>query len=119
MSIANESKPAPGGWATSSALTSDHIWDSFLLLTLLEDHQTQRTTLSVPHGGDRRSRFTEAIRARNMRIKLFGQEELRHYCDKCTRKYKNAEGDGESWYLCLPHISLISTTLQIALYPWL
>ena len=96
MSIANESEPALEGWATSSALTCDHVWDSFLLLTLLEDHRTQCTTLHLPHGGDRRNRFTEAIRARNIHIKLFGQEELRHYCDKCTRKYKDADGNGES-----------------------
>ena len=102
MSIANESEPAPEGWATSSALTCDHVWDSFLLLTLLEDHRTQRTTLHLPHGGDRRNRFTEAIRARNIRIKLFGQEELRHYCDKCTRKYKGADGNGESCCYNLP-----------------
>ena len=52
MSIENEFEPAPEGWATFSTLTSDHVWDSFLLLTLLEDHRTQCTTLQIPHRKD-------------------------------------------------------------------
>jgi len=95
VSIAKQAKPAPEGWATSSALTSDHVWDGFLLLSLLEDHQLQCTTLHLPHSGEHRNRFTEAICARNARIKLFGQEELHHYCDKCTHKYTDADGIGE------------------------
>jgi len=84
VSIAKQAKSAPEGWATLSALTSDHVWDGFLLLSLLEDHQLQCTTLHLPHSGEHQNRF-----------KLFGQEELRHYCDKCTRKYTDADGIGE------------------------
>src|SRR5882762_3038629 len=27
-------------------------------------------------------------------IQLYGQEEIQHYCNKCIRTYKNADGEG-------------------------
>jgi hypothetical protein len=94
-SIAKDARPTPDGWATLFILTADHIWDGFLLLSLLEDYQTQHTTLHVPHSGEHQNRFTEAVKAWNQWIQLFGQEELRHYCDKCTWKYKDTKGNGK------------------------
>ncbi|KAG2141394.1 uncharacterized protein EDB93DRAFT_1089446, partial [Suillus bovinus] len=48
--------------------------------------------LEVKHGGDHKDRFTAPMRARNLRIRLYGQEELRHYCTKCTVLYNNEDG---------------------------
>lgn len=94
MSIAKDAGPVPDGWPTF-ALSSDHVWDGFIILSLLEDHQTQGTVLCVPHGGERRDRYTAAVQARNTRIRLYGQEELRHICDKCSRYFTHADGSSE------------------------
>jgi hypothetical protein len=40
--------------------------------------------MTVTHGGDHKDRFISVIRARNLCMCLYGQEELRHYCEKCT-----------------------------------
>lgn len=93
------------GSLKSTTLTSDHVWDGFLILTLLEDNQQQRTILSVPHEGEQRERYTAAIRARNKRIQMFGQEELRHCCNKCTRRYRNpVTGEGVLNVFCGPEM---------------
>jgi len=76
-------------WPFNRAVTSTQIYDAFTLLSLLEDCQIQKTTLVVPHKGslDGANRFTEAVHARNERLKLCSQPELFHYCNKCTRFY--------------------------------
>jgi hypothetical protein len=84
----------PVNWSFGFKLTSDHVWDAFLTLSLLEDHQACLETLLVPHSGLQKVRFTAAVRARNARIQLYGQEETRHYCNKCIRTYKNVVGEG-------------------------
>ncbi|KAG2743345.1 hypothetical protein P692DRAFT_20746750, partial [Suillus brevipes Sb2] len=45
--------------------------------------------LEIKHGGDHRDRFTAPIRARNLCIRLYGQEELHYYCTKCTILHDN------------------------------
>jgi hypothetical protein len=68
------------------------VQDAFTIVSLLEDHRERNTTLIVPHTGEQANRFTEAIKARNACIKLYGQEEVIHRCKKCTRIYKGEDG---------------------------
>ncbi|KDQ56363.1 hypothetical protein JAAARDRAFT_690535, partial [Jaapia argillacea MUCL 33604] len=68
-------------------LTSEEVWDGFVILALLEDQEARGGKLIVPHRGDQRLRFTEAIQARNNRMRLYGQPALTHFCDKCVRRY--------------------------------
>lgn len=58
---------------------------------LLEDHHRRSSVLSVPHGGDQSSRFKVAMQERNNRIRLYGQDELRHHCEKCVRVYNGED----------------------------
>jgi len=74
-------------WQFNLQVTSDQVYDGFTILSLLEDCKTQQSTLVVPHGGLSKDRFTEAVRARNERLRLSSQPELLHYCNKCTRLY--------------------------------
>ena len=74
-------------WQFSLQVTSDQVYDGFTILSLLEDCKTQQATLVVPHGGLARDRFTEAVCARNERLRLSSQPEILHHCNKCTRFY--------------------------------
>ena len=83
-------KWAPSGWKFNLELTPDEVYDAFTILSLLEDFQLQNSTLIVPHGGEAKYRFTEAVNIRNNRFRLTGQPELLHRCNKCTRYYPGA-----------------------------
>lgn len=96
VSLANK-HPKPPRWKFSFELSSDHVWDGILILSLLEDYKSREETLVVPHDGLQKDRFTEAMRSRNLRIQLYGQEEIRHYCNKCMRVYTNTAGIGKSF----------------------
>lgn len=84
-------------------LTSDHVWDGFILLALLEDCERHRNLLIIPHGGNQNERLKDVMRTRNRRIQLYGHEEFRrHYCKKCTRMYKDPDGKRKDPYVnCL------------------
>lgn len=75
------------GWQFNLEVTSDQVYNSFTIISLLEDCQLQKATLVVPHGGPAKERFTEAVRGRNNRFRLSSQPALFHYCKKCTRFY--------------------------------
>ncbi|KAJ7020876.1 hypothetical protein C8F04DRAFT_1196078 [Mycena alexandri] len=49
LSSQEERDFAAGGWQFGCKLTTDHVWDSFILLTLLDYHQRRKTRLQVPH----------------------------------------------------------------------
>jgi CxC6 like cysteine cluster associated with KDZ transposases len=88
----NEGLMEQGGWKFGTRLTTEHVWDAFVILSLLKDHQRRNVRLVVPHTGDQKDRFTSAMVLRNERIVLNGQDELTHSCDKCMRIYHNADG---------------------------
>ncbi|KAJ7069021.1 hypothetical protein B0H15DRAFT_925883 [Mycena belliarum] len=81
-----------GGWQFGCKLTTDHIWDAFVILTLLDYHARNETCLEVPHTGEQKDRFTDAMRARNYEVVAEGQDEVDHCCDKCMKTWRDEEG---------------------------
>jgi hypothetical protein len=81
------------GWQFGSTLTTENVWDGFVLLALLEDHSERHARLQLPHTGKQKDRFTEEMVKRNERIICEGQPEIAHYCDKCMRTYRTDGGD--------------------------
>ncbi len=73
-------------------LTTEHVWDTVVLLSLLEDSDRRNVPLGLPHNGEQKDRFTDSMAARNERMVLEGQPELAHYCDDCMRVYDNPDG---------------------------
>lgn len=92
-----------GGWQFGCLLTTDHVWDAFIILTLLDYNERKGTCLQVPQTGDQRNRFKDAMAARNTEVILEGQEGVvDHCCDKCMRRdWMNADG-----VICKPFFHL-------------
>ncbi|KAF8890918.1 hypothetical protein BD779DRAFT_1610685 [Infundibulicybe gibba] len=59
-------KAPPSGWDFGFTLRTEHVWDSFTILSLLEDFSQRQKTLTVPHLGLQKDRYTEAVKARNI-----------------------------------------------------
>jgi hypothetical protein len=51
----------PDGWAFGFTVTTEQVWDGFVILSLLEDCQVESKVLEVPHTGAQRDRFTKAL----------------------------------------------------------
>ncbi|KAJ6463105.1 hypothetical protein DFH09DRAFT_1492323 [Mycena vulgaris] len=83
---------AAGGWQFGCVLTTDHVWDAFVILTLLDYNDRKNMCLHVPHTGEQKDRFTEAMRARNREVIEQGQDEIGHCCNKCMRVWKRPDG---------------------------
>ncbi|KZP29406.1 hypothetical protein FIBSPDRAFT_727349, partial [Athelia psychrophila] len=83
LSIGQDSGPLLAGWPTYT-LSSDHVWDAFIILSLLEDHQTQKSILCVPHGGG---------------IWLYGHDKLHHVCDKCSHIFTDKDGNSRFYFV--------------------
>ncbi|KAJ6456275.1 hypothetical protein C8R47DRAFT_996346 [Mycena vitilis] len=81
-----------GGWQFGLKLTPNHIWDAFVIKSLLEDRHRNSTLLEVEHGGDQNIRFQAAMHERNEHIILLGQDEVPHYCDRCMRVWEDEDG---------------------------
>ncbi|KAF8879155.1 hypothetical protein BD779DRAFT_1447120 [Infundibulicybe gibba] len=81
----------PEPWQFGATLSHKHVYDGFVLLSLLEDCNDRNSTLVIPHTGPQNDRFTLAMEARNQRIHLYGQPELRHHCKKCVREFPPTE----------------------------
>lgn len=86
------------GWQYGFKLTTDHVWDAWAIFCLLEDQQARHVHLELPHTGAQKDRLQEAMQERNERIIRFGQPELPHYCNKCTRIYKKVDANGNETY---------------------
>ena len=71
---------------------TDHVWDSFILLALLEDADQLDQPLLLPHTGLQKDRFTAAMQDRNLRIARYGQPELRHACTDCFKVVVSPDG---------------------------
>ena len=82
----------PINWPFKAVLKGDHVQDGFIILSLLNECHECNTALIVPHTGEQVNHFTEAIKAWNSHIKLYGQQEVIHHCKKCTWVYKDQDG---------------------------
>lgn len=83
---------AAGGWQFGCLLTTDYVWDSFIIITLLDYHRRSDTCLQVPHTGEQKDRFKAAMAARNAEVILNGQDVVDHCCDKCMRAWTRPDG---------------------------
>jgi hypothetical protein len=101
----------PEGWCDFS-LRAEHVWDGFILLTLLEEHAGREALLRLPHGGDQKDRYTAAIRERNIRMSQAGQPEWAHFCNRCTRVFPGVNG-GPPSKICHPSAGIILTVLTV------
>ncbi|KIJ92346.1 hypothetical protein K443DRAFT_113758, partial [Laccaria amethystina LaAM-08-1] len=73
--------------------TTDHVWDAFVILSLLEDHVSQGTLLTVPHTGNQCDWFKVAMEDRTSWIIMQGQPNaVQHVCDKCMRIFEGRDG---------------------------
>jgi len=83
----------PSDWGLSNTLTTNQVWDTFVILGLLEDAQFRAKYLTVPHTGDQSDRFKAAMEERNQWIILNGQPDaVRHACDLCMRIFLMPDG---------------------------
>jgi hypothetical protein len=82
------------GWPWGFKLKTEHVWDTFVILSLLHDCEGRGLQLEVPHTGLQKDRFTIAMRQCNSRLVREGQPEIDHWCRKCTRIYRECNLDG-------------------------
>lgn len=93
MSLAKDSLIGTD-WQFGSQLTTEHVWDAFIIMSLLEDKLRAHQQLQVPHTGLQKDRFKEAMAERNKDFVLNGQPDaVCHACDKCFRRYETEDGE--------------------------
>ncbi|KAF8230839.1 hypothetical protein L208DRAFT_1135188, partial [Tricholoma matsutake] len=52
---------SPPDWPFSFTVTTEQVWDGFVLLVLLDDHQQQSKVLEKPHTSAQKDHFTAAL----------------------------------------------------------
>jgi hypothetical protein len=83
----------PYEWGLSNTLTTNHVWDGFVILSLLDDAVFRGHLLVVPHSGAQSDRFKAAMEERSQWIVLHGQPDaVRHACDLCMRIFLMPDG---------------------------
>ena len=80
-------------------LRTEHVWDGYVIRSLLCDATDRAYVLTVPHTGDQKDRFLAAMEARNAHMRRSGQKEFTHWCTKCVRRYDDSEGGSTCEYL--------------------
>lgn len=93
MSSSEKGPSNSDGWQFGMKLTTDHVWDAFVISSLLRQHEKKHKIIVVPHHGNQRDRFTALMEERNREIIEHGQEEISHYCDKCMRVWIDEENN--------------------------
>lgn len=63
----------------SFVVSPEHIWDAFIIHSLLEDAVDREEFLVVTHSGAQHVRFTELVQALNQRMRIEGQPEISHF----------------------------------------
>lgn len=76
----------------STRLSTENVWDAFTIYTLIRQHEREGRMVVVSHTGDQKDRFNALMEERNKKVILYGQDEVRHYCDKCTRIWEDPDG---------------------------
>jgi hypothetical protein len=89
----------PESWKFKGKLDGKNVAHAFILLALLEDHQQRNTILQVPHSGLQSECYKAAMRERNDWIRLYGQPELHHRCQKCVREYVYDGHPGKQFFV--------------------
>ncbi|KAJ6505310.1 hypothetical protein C8R45DRAFT_1091049 [Mycena sanguinolenta] len=79
VALSDHANLETGGWQFGLKLTPNHIWDSFIIKTLLEDCDKNQKPLQVNHVDDQNIRFHAVMEERNQQIILLGQDEVPHY----------------------------------------
>lgn len=97
-----QSNEPPSHWAFKFTLSSEHVWSAFQLYCLLEDAMERQEYLVVKHSGDQKDRFLDLVQARNQRMRIDGQPEVTHFCDKCTRWFYGADGKSKCFSFTKP-----------------
>ncbi|KAG2353333.1 hypothetical protein BDR07DRAFT_1309839 [Suillus spraguei] len=82
-------------WPFKPKLSTENVWDVFVLLALLQDYDERTVCLTVPHQGMQKDQFKAAMEERNERIVRIGQPEINHICDGCMRVYEVKHSDRE------------------------
>ncbi|KAG2039986.1 hypothetical protein BDR03DRAFT_980326 [Suillus americanus] len=67
-------------WQFGNVITTEQVWDCFVILALLDGHQLRGEHLVVLHDGNQKNCLMEAMYGHNACIVLQGQEELPHAC---------------------------------------
>jgi hypothetical protein len=85
----------PSEWGLSNRLTTNQVWDAFVILSLLEVGIFRGRLLKVPHTGPQSDRFKAAMEERNEWIVLNGHwqpDAVRHVCDRCMHIFLMPDG---------------------------
>jgi hypothetical protein len=93
LSLRQQQDANENEWRFGMKLTTEHVWDAFVLWSLLGQHNRNNQLVVVPHTGDQKDRFTELMQKRNDEIITEGQDEISHYCDKCMRVWEDENGN--------------------------
>ncbi|KAG1900359.1 uncharacterized protein F5891DRAFT_1188674 [Suillus fuscotomentosus] len=93
IALANaESTQFPGTKWFSKDITMDHVWNTFIICTLLEDCCERHCLLDVSQTVNQNERFIKAMSDRNRRMRTYNQPlARRHFCAKCTRIYSHGD----------------------------
>lgn len=59
LTLSSTTPLGTGDWAFGFLVTTEQVWDGFVILALLEDSQQQSKTLKVSHTGAQKDRFME------------------------------------------------------------
>ncbi|KAJ7758979.1 hypothetical protein DFH07DRAFT_958123 [Mycena maculata] len=92
LSEQQEQDFSAASWQFGCVLTTDNVWDVFVILTLLDYNDCKDTCLQVPHTGSQRNRFTGAMRERNTEVIREWQDEIAHCCNKCMHTLVRDDG---------------------------
>jgi hypothetical protein len=68
------------GWPWDFRLKTEHVWDAFVVLSLLRDHEGCQLRLEVPHTGLQKDHFKAAMQEHNLWFVWEGQPEIDHWC---------------------------------------
>jgi hypothetical protein len=99
-------------WKFGTKLTIEHVWDAFMLLSLLKDHEEQGRVLKLPHTRKLKDRFMKEMADHNERIICEGQSEIAHCCEMCMC-YR---GPGGELYLLERAIASMAYTSPIQFF---
>lgn len=90
--MSTKAREVPSGWPLNMTLRTEHVWDGFTLLALLEHHAFHlKSCLMVPDSGKQDARLLRAVRDRNAYIATVGQPHSRHACKKCMHVFEDEE----------------------------